>query len=107
MPKNTSRRYVTDAEYAVWLVNGKGKWTFNKPESKPYLRPEFKYSPPSGTKRIHPTQKSTDLIKDLIEIHTNEGDLIFDPFAGSGEISSVAKKLNRNFLTTEIDTGYN
>ena len=41
MPRNVNRRYVPDAEYALWAVMPKGKWTFNKPEDKPYLRPEL------------------------------------------------------------------
>lgn len=42
MPRNTTRRYVTDFELAIWAVNGKKRWTFNKPKDKAYLRPLFK-----------------------------------------------------------------
>ena len=42
----------------------------------------------------------------LIEIHSNEGDLIYDPFNGSGTTSKSAKNLNRNFIGSEISKEY-
>lgn len=104
MPRNVNRRYVTDYEFAIWAT--KGKWTFNKQSDVPYLRPEYKGSSPIGTKRIHPTQKSGDIIKQLILTHTNEGDIIFDPFSGSGEISLQAYQANRAFVASEIDINF-
>ncbi|BDU67397.1 MAG: hypothetical protein TYPL_0500 [Candidatus Tyloplasma litorale] len=106
MPRNTSRRYVSDAEYAIWAVKPGEKWTFNKNDEKSYLRPEIKSSVPMGRKRIHPTQKSKEVIKELIEIHTNKGDVIFDPFSGSGEISLNSSKMDRFFIGSEIDKTY-
>lgn len=41
MPRNTTRRYVTDYEFAIWATHHKGKWTFNKKPNKAYLKPEF------------------------------------------------------------------
>ena len=49
----------------------------------------------------HPTQKSEKLIAKLVLASSNEGDLICDPFLGSGTTAVVAKKLNRNFLAFE------
>lgn len=37
---------------------------------------------------------------------SNEGDVVFDPFMGSGTTGKVAKKLNRNFIGIELDDGY-
>ena len=57
-------------------------------------------------KRIHPTQKPLKLIKRLISVSSNEGDLVLDPFAGSGSTAIASILLNRNFITYEIDENY-
>ncbi|MGL4616629.1 MAG: DNA methyltransferase [Mycoplasmoidaceae bacterium] len=101
MPRNTSRRYVTDYEFAIWATKPGAKWTFNKDAAKPYIKPEYVFSPPAGKNRIHPTQKSGKMIEEIIKVHTNEGDIILDPFSGSGEISFCANKLNRSFIASE------
>ncbi len=106
MPRNTNRRYVNDAEYAIWVVKPGGKWTFNKPKDKPYLRPEINGGITQGKNKIHPTQKSKKAIISLIEIHTNPGDIIFDPFSGSGEISLNANEMGRLYIGSEIDQVY-
>ena len=106
MPRNTTRRYVTDYEFAIWATYHKGKWTFNKKADKAYLKPEFIHSVVIGNKRIHPTEKSISLMEQIIEIHTNEGDIIFDPFSGSGAISYAASKLNRFYIGSEISKTY-
>lgn len=54
----------------------------------------------------HPTQKSEKLIAKLILAGSNPGDLVFDPFLGSGTTSVVAKKLNRKYLGIEIEEEY-
>lgn len=106
MPRNINRRYVTDYEFALWATKKNGKWTFNKKTSKPYIRPEFVASIVSSKNRIHPTEKPISLIEEIINIHTNEGDIIFDPFSGSGSISYVANKLNRFYIASEISKTY-
>lgn len=55
---------------------------------------------------IHPTQKPEKLIAKLILASSKEGDIVFDPFLGSGTTSVVAKKLNRNYCGIEIDKEY-
>lgn len=57
-------------------------------------------------KRVHPTQKPLPLIKRLILASSNEGDLVVDPFAGSGSTAISAIQLNRRFLTIDSDEGY-
>ena len=54
----------------------------------------------------HPTQKPEKLLAKLILASTKRGDLVFDPFMGVGSSIVTAKKLDRNFLGVEIDTGY-
>jgi site-specific DNA-methyltransferase (adenine-specific) len=54
----------------------------------------------------HPTQKPEKLLAKIILASTNAGDLILDPFAGSGTTAVVAKKLGRDFLAIESDEQY-
>ncbi len=107
MPRNVNSRYVMDVELAIWAVKGKKKWAFNKPESLPYLKPVYKTGVVLGKgKRIHPTQKSLDLFSQIIQVHSNEGDLVFDPFSGSGTTAVACKETGRNFIGSEIDSDY-
>lgn len=54
----------------------------------------------------HPTQKPEKLYAKLMLASSKEGDLIFDPFAGSGTAAVVAKKLGRHFLAIELNEEY-
>ena len=54
----------------------------------------------------HPTQKPEKLLAKIILASTNENDLVFDPFLGSGTTSVVAKKLNRKYVGIELDQKY-
>lgn len=106
MPRNTNRRYVTDFEFAVWAVKKGSKWTFNKGDKYPYLRPSYSFSPPMGSKRIHPTEKPIELLKEIIKVHSNKGDVVFDPFSGSGAISNAAFDMDRFYIGSELNKKY-
>jgi site-specific DNA-methyltransferase (adenine-specific) len=54
----------------------------------------------------HPTQKPEKLLGKILLATTNEGDLVLDPFAGSGTTAVAAKKLGRNFVAIESDEHY-
>jgi len=54
----------------------------------------------------HPTQKPEKLLAKIILASTNAGDLILDPFAGSGTTAVTAKKLGRDFVAIERDENY-
>lgn len=54
----------------------------------------------------HPTQKPEKLVAKAILASSKEGDIVFDPFLGSGTTSVVAKKLNRNYCGVELDMLY-
>ncbi len=54
----------------------------------------------------HPTQKPEKLVAKIILASTNEGDVILDPFLGSGTTAVVAKKLNRNYVGVEMNEDY-
>ncbi len=107
MPRNTNRRYVQDTEFAVWAVNSKAKWVFNKKNNTPYLRAQFETPTVSGKERTsHPTQKSLRLMEEIISIHTNPDDIIIDPFMGSGTTGVAAKSLSRKFIGVELEPDY-
>ena len=88
-------------EYALILYRDKlpkfrnnGKMIFNWFEWK---RDSVKEYP-----KIHPSQKPVNVIKKLIEIFTDEGDVVIDPCAGSGSTLRACKELNRNAYGFEI-----
>lgn len=55
---------------------------------------------------LHPTQKPLELMKILIKMTTTEGQIVLDPFCGSGTTLVAAKKLNRNYVGFEINEKY-
>lgn len=56
--------------------------------------------------KIHPTQKPIALLKKLIEIFTDEGDVVIDPVAGSATTLRAAKELNRNAYGFEVSKDF-
>lgn len=74
--------------------NNEGKMVFNWFEWK---RDNAKQYP-----KIHPAQKPVSLLKRLIEIFTDEGDIVIDPVAGSGTTLRAARELNRNSYGFEV-----
>ena len=57
-------------------------------------------------KRFHPTQKPVELIKKILMDFTKEGDIILDPFLGSGTTAVACKQLKRNYIGIEISPEY-
>ena len=64
---------------------------------------DWKRDDPKIYPKIHPTQKPVSILKQLIEIFTDEGDTVIDPCAGSGTTLRACKELNRNCYGFEID----
>ena len=56
--------------------------------------------------KIHPTQKPVELMAYLIKTYTEEGDLVLDPFIGSGTTAIACLELNRRFIGIEISPEY-
>lgn len=54
----------------------------------------------------HPTQKKQELYEVIINVHTNPGDWVIDPFAGAGTAAFACKKLGRRFVIVEKDETY-
>ncbi len=73
---------------------GKGKMIFNWFEWKRDNKNEYP--------KIHPTQKPVAVLKQLIEIFTDEGDVVIDPCAGSGTTLRACQELNRNSYGFEV-----
>lgn len=57
----------------------------------------------SGGSMVHPTEKPIELIKDLIRFSTNEGDLVLEPFGGSGVVAIACRQLKRRCVSIELD----
>jgi len=99
VPLNQSTNYLTNSrEIALLGVKG-GKPTFN---SK-YDKGIYEFPIQQGKNRFHPTQKSLPLFEELIKKHSNEGDLVVDPFLGGGTTALACKNTKRNFKGCEID----
>ena len=60
-----------------------------------------------GEKTPHPTQKPEELLRKFILASSNEGDLVIDPFSGSGTTIVVAEQLNRRWLGCDLSAQYN
>jgi len=102
IPLNQKINYLTNCrEVALLGVKG-GNPTFN---SK-YDKGIYEFPIQGGKSRIHPTQKSLPLFEELIKKHSNEGDLILDPFLGGGTTAFACKNTNRRFIGCEIDVKY-
>lgn len=92
LPKfNNGRQYDENGN----VIRGSGRMIFNWFE---WRRDNTKDYP-----KIHPTQKPISVLKQLIEIFTDEGDVVIDPCAGSGTTLRAAYELNRNSYGFEID----
>lgn len=96
--------YQLDGKPRDWSRTTKGKYRDTCPGnlwddiSIPF------WSMPENTE--HPTQKPEKLYAKLIMASSEEGDVVFDPFLGSGTSAVVAKKLNRHFVGCEIEHEY-
>jgi len=75
-------------------IRGTGKMIFNWFE--------WKRDNPKEYPKIHPTQKPVNLLKELIKIFTDEGDVVIDPVAGSGATLRACMELNRNSYGFEV-----
>ena len=92
-------RVVGNCEYAILLYrdklpkfNNNGKMIFNC----------IDWIKDGDSPKIHPTQKPVKLLERLIEIFTDEGDVVIDPCAGSGSTLIAAQNLNRKWYGFEI-----
>lgn len=94
-------RHASDAELHAKIVE-----MYSENEDGTYLRGcvpnEVRFSSKGG-KRIHPTEKPVPLLRYLASLLSNEGELILDPFAGSGSTAEAALSLKRKAVLVERD----
>lgn len=84
--------------HEIWLYLKKGR------RPNPYRRSSIIHvDKVASGQNIHPTEKPVPLLERLIEMSTDPGDLVVDPFSGSGSTSVAAQRLGRNSLAFEID----
>lgn len=90
-------------EHIYWLTKSKPK-VFKDNLDKEFHSEVWKISPEKNTK--HPAPFPQKLVENCILLSTIEGDLVFDPFLGSGTTAISSKKLKRDFIGVEIDETY-
>lgn len=103
VPLNSKHTYLSNSREVAVVGVKNGKPTFNSAyDNGIYERP----IPRHNGKRIHLTQKSVGLFSDLIEKHSHPGDLVIDPFLGSGTTAVAATQLSRRFMGCDINPDY-
>jgi len=121
---STNKRFAPRYEYVFWFTKDKKKYIFNLDEIKiPALnyRPDrFKSQWKNPTdvwyvqmisgnypeRTSHPAQYPEELIERIIKVASNEGDVVLDPFIGSGTTARVAKDLNRKYIGYDTNEEY-
>ncbi len=121
---STNKRFCSRYEYVFFFTKMKNDYTFNLDDVKiPALnyRPDryksqlknptdvWRMSLVSGNspeRTEHPAQYPEELIERIIKTGTNTGDIVLDPFMGSGTTAVVAKRLGRNFVGYETESEF-
>jgi site-specific DNA-methyltransferase (adenine-specific) len=115
-PPNLSCRYYTHSyENIIWAAKSdKSKYYFNYDEMKKInnnkqMKDIWTIDTPNKKEKEfgkHPTQKPEKLLELIIKASTKDGDLILDPFCGSGTTGVIASKLNRKFFGIDKEKNY-
>ena len=116
MPNFRGRRFTNAHETLIWAARSQGsRHTFNYEAMKALnddvqMRSDWELPICTGAERLktdgrkaHPTQKPESLLARVLLASTNRGDIVLDPFFGSGTTGAVAKRLNRHFIGIEQD----
>ena len=120
MPNFRGKRFTNAHETLIWAGRDqKSRVTFNYEAMKALnddiqMRSDWLFPICSGPERLkdgegrkaHPTQKPEALLHRLMLATTNPGDLVLDPFFGTGTTGAVAKRLGRRWLGIERDQTY-
>ena len=93
-------KYISDLEFMIY-VRGKNA-IYNNTGYANQLK-TYNYPAPSSKARIHPTEKPIELLKRLIEIHSNKGSVVLDCFGGSGSTLIACERLKRKCFMLELD----
>jgi modification methylase len=120
MPNFRGRRFTNAHETLIWAARSKqSRYTFNYDGLKAgnddvQMRSDWLFPICSGPERLkddggrkaHPTQKPEAVLHRLILATTRAGDVVLDPFLGTGTTAAVAKRLGRRFIGIERDPDY-
>ncbi|MCB9989092.1 MAG: site-specific DNA-methyltransferase [Rhodospirillales bacterium] len=120
MPNFRGRRFTNAHETLIWAAKSeKSKYRFNYDAMKALnedlqMRSDWFIPLCTGGERLkgddgqkaHPTQKPEALLYRVLMSSTNPGDLVMDPFFGTGTTGAVAKKLGRDFIGIEREDSY-
>lgn len=119
MPNFRGVRYTNAHETLLWVQKESGaKYTFNYHAMKDLneglqMRSDWYIPICSSAERIknngkkaHPTQKPEALLYRIILASSNAGDVVLDPFFGTGTTGAVARKLHRHFIGIEVNPDY-
>ena len=106
-PKIFKNGFLNSCEMIVCMWNKGHNWNFTTQKE---MHNHFECSICMAPERLknpkHPAQKPVKLLKHIIEIASNEGDIIFDPFMGVGSSGVAAVQLGRKFGGCEINKDY-
>lgn len=95
--------YAPKHELILFATKGRHMLSFPEKRMKDVWDVPIRYS---GSRRFHPNEKPESWIMPCIENSSQENDIVLDPFAGSGTVGVVCKKLNRNYIMFDIDKEY-
>ena len=95
----TNMYYMDSHEYIIFCRKGKSQ-KINNCGTKSVLNFD------NPREKLHPTEKPVDLMKVLIDNSSSEGEIVLDPFMGSGSTGVACMQSNRNFIGIEIDENY-
>lgn len=96
-----NNHYMSDLEYVI-LIREAGTY-FSKEKDIDLYRKWFMTSCRKG---LHPAEKPVELLEKFVRVSSREGDMILDPFMGSGSVGIACLKNGRNFLGIEKDDKY-
>ncbi len=101
----TRKKYVTSHYHILFAVKNPRSYTFNKVEHYPedvwVINREYWKG-----KQKTPTKLPRDLVGKILRFSSNPGDLILDPFLGSGTVAVVSREMGRKYLGFEIVPEY-
>lgn len=107
IPKFHRNGFLNSCELIIICYNKGHTWNFSKQNE---MHNFFEYPICMGNERlkspVHPTQKPLKLLRHLVKIASNKGDVIYDPFMGVGSMGVVAKEMSRKFIGSELDALY-
>ena len=107
MPRNMNLHFINSVEPWLYFIGGGRTGVFNN-QGKP-IHDFIETSTISYSEHKlgnHPTQKPKKILQHFIEILSNENDIVFDPFMGSGSTGVVCELLNRKFIGFELNEDY-